>query len=166
MTVRLDWRVGPQGARPDGPAPAPRRPKPARRTLEAPHLAAYAAGLLGAALIGFHLGRVDGAHDVVARAVAAELAIEAHAVRTGDPDLFASTLDPDASLAWRHAAMVRFAAVRGRPWSARLVAIRPRADGQTLDVEVAVGPDDEREAQAAETRVYRSVAGRWMRAEG
>lgn len=163
MTVHLDWRVGPRGAAPDGPPPAPRRPRRVRLAVDAPHLAAYAAGLLGAALIGFHLGRVDGAHDVVARAVAAELAIEAHAVRTGDPDLFASTLDPESSLEWRHAAMVRFAAVRGEPWLARLVDVRPREDGLTLEVDVAIGPSD---AAAAETRVYRSHGGRWLRAEG
>lgn len=166
MTVHLDWRLGPRGEHPpEEPAPKPRARR-VRRPIDAQHLAIYAAGLLGAALIGFHLGRADGGRDVVARAIAAELAVEAHAVRTGDPDLFASTLDPEASLEWRHAAMVRFAAVRGQPWLARLVAVRPRADGKSLDVDVAVGPEAEGDGAATEARVYRSLSGRWVRAEG
>jgi len=166
MTVHLDWRLGPRGERPPDPPAQRPRARRERPPLDGQRVAVYAAGLLGAALIGFHLGREDGGRAVVARAIAAELAIEAHAVRTGDPDLFASTLDPEASLEWRYAAMVRFAAVRGQPWLARLVAVRPRADGRTFDVEVAVGADDGAGAADTERRVYRSVSGRWLRAEG
>lgn len=172
MTVHLDWRVGPRGERgPDAPAPLPRGQRTRRRPMSRQVLSVYGAGLLGAALIGFHLGRADVGRAMIVRAITAELAIEAHAVQTSDPDLFASTLDPKASVAWRHAAMVRFAAVRGQPWPTRLVALRPRADVNIVDVDVTVGAEAvagsgaEQSATATESRVYRIENGRWIRTE-
>lgn len=167
MTVHLDWRLGPRGERgPDEPAPRPRERRAPRPPIRRQHLSIYVAGLLGAALIGFHLGRADVGRAVVVRDIREQLAIEAHAVGTGDPELFASTLDPEASLEWRHAAMVRFAAIRGQPWPARLVAVRPRDVADAVDVEIAVGDEAAPPpAGATEARVYRARNGRWVRSE-
>jgi hypothetical protein len=164
LPARLDWNVG--QSEPEGPglddleqpgtsAPPPRRPwRPSPLAF-----VAYVGALLVAGWLGFYLGRESVAKANYVLGLETALALEEMAWEDADLDLYMSTIDPEASGAWRDSEARRFKYNAPTEVDLELVTHEPSGENQALvRVRFAI-----RGEGFDETRPYRFLGDVWAR---
>jgi hypothetical protein len=161
LSPPLRWNLGGAHEPPLTEAPEPvvvPRPRHAARLAVVSVL--YVAALIGAAAVGFSIGRWSEARRANLGGIANQLAIETVAWQDGDASLYRTILDPDANAVWQAERLAAFEAAAPAEVEIDTLDIAltesDGADVAEVTVVVRQGP-----AERVEHRRYRASGGSW-----